>query len=67
MTARSNRRRCPPFARRRSITFRWYHTYRRPDAAYALVQHGRKIEHEVDDRVIEMLIHAFDGARGLHK
>eukprot|EP00965_Chrysotila_dentata_P181822 6002346-Pleurochrysis_carterae.AAC.1 len=67
MTARGNRRRCSPFARRRSIASRSNHTCRRPDAIYALAQHGRKVEREVDHRVIETFIHTFDGAHDFHK
>eukprot|EP00965_Chrysotila_dentata_P014827 490594-Pleurochrysis_carterae.AAC.1 len=67
MAACGNWRRHPRRTRRWTTRDGLEHVRRRPGAADARAQHGRKVEREVDRGVIELFIHLLDVTHGPHK
>eukprot|EP00965_Chrysotila_dentata_P141150 4665479-Pleurochrysis_carterae.AAC.1 len=67
MAASGNWRRHSRRARRWSTRNGLVHTRRRPGAAEARAEHGRKVERKVDRGVIELFIHLLEETYGPHK
>eukprot|EP00965_Chrysotila_dentata_P109964 3633439-Pleurochrysis_carterae.AAC.1 len=67
MAASGNRCRHTRRTRRWPTQHSLVHAHRRPGAAEARAEHGRKVEHEVDRCVVELFIHLLDEAHGPHK